>query len=163
MELILYVCLNWDIQIFMWKNNIPFARFLKQLLKNCQRIRSKRELEKPQNALYAYKLETERIIRFYLYDKLLPLGLIGGEYHIRLLIKHAKVIKKLGKAAKKQKKVLFLKVAYVTNRHWKWRYSKEPYHKFDWRTVPFTEFDVEEYECTRYILQARFDYVWNPF
>ena len=69
----------------MWKNNIPFARFLKQLLKNCQRIRSKRELEKPQNALYAYKLETERIIRFYLYDKLLPFGLIGGEYHIRLL------------------------------------------------------------------------------
>lgn len=137
---------------------MPFARFLKQLLKNCQRIRSKRELEKPQHASYAYQLETEKIIRFYLYDKLLPFGLIGGEYHIRLLIKHAKVIKKLGKAAKKQKKVLFLKTAYI-----KYLRRDKSCDKFDWRTVPFTEFNVEEYEAMRDILQVRFDYRCDPF
>lgn len=145
----------------MWKNNIPFARFLKQLLKNCQRIRSKRDLKKPKGVsfdeIYAYQLETERIIRFYLYDKLLPFGLIGGEYHIRLLVKHAKVIKNLGKAAKKQKKVLFLKTAYIANRRW-----KEP-HKFDWRIIPFVDFYIEEYEMIKNILYARIDYKSDPF
>ena len=144
--------------MYMWKNNIPFVRFLKQLLKNCQRTRSKRELEKHKNNPYAYQLETERIIRFYLYDKLLPLGLIGGEYHIRLLIKHAKVIKKLGKAAKKQNKVLFLKTAYI-----KYLRRDKSCDKFDWRTVPFTEFNVEEYEAMRYIFQVRSKYTCEPF
>ena len=146
----------------MWKNNMPFARFLKQLLKNCQRIRSKRDLKKPKGVsfdeIYAYQLETERIIRFYLYDKLLPFGLIGGERYIRLLVKHAKVIKNLGKAAKKQKKVLFFKTAYI-----KYVRRDKSCDKFDWRTVPFVDFYIEEYEMIKNIPFARIDYRCDPF
>lgn len=144
-------------------NNIPFARFLKQTLKNCQRIRSKRDLKKPKDIkswdqIYYYQLETEKIIRLYLYDKLLPFGIIGGEYYIRYLIISAKAIKKIGKAAKKQNKVIFLKHAFT--KKWGW---KGPYDKFDWRTVPFADFNVEEYELIKNIPNVRIDYWCDPF
>lgn len=143
-------------------NNIPFARFLKQLLKNCQRIRSKRHSTRMeirfspdrQNAM-KYYLETQAIVRRYLYDQLSPYGIVGPEWAIRYLLPHAKVLKRLGKAAKKQNKILFLKTAFSI-----WWNSRNP---FDWRTVPFTEFNMNEYERIKNTTVTLIDYRADPF
>ena len=147
-------------------NNVPFARFLKQLLKNCQRIRSKRHSTRiipsrfspDRQAAMEYYLETQAIIRRYLYDQLSPYGMVGPEWVIRYLLPHAKILKRLGKAAKKQNKILFLKTAFSVRHNRKW--DAPP---FDWRTIPFTEFNMNEYERIKNTTVTLIDYRVDPF
>lgn len=147
-------------------NNVPFARFLKQLLKNCQRIRSKRHLTRimpshinGDTEEWQYYFETQAIVRRYLYDQLSPYGMVGPEWVIRYLLPHAKVLKRLGKAAKKQNKILFLKNAFSVRHNAIWNIS----NKFDWRTVPFNEFNMDEYERIKNPRRNLIDYRVDPF
>ena len=148
-------------------NNIPFIRFLKQLLKNCQRIRSKRHSTRMMPSRFSpdrqdameYYLETQAIVRRYLYDQLSPYGMVGPEWAIRYLLSSGKILKRLGKAAKKQNKILFLKTAFlVMHNHRKW--DAPP---FDWRTVPFNEFNMDEYEKIKNTKLTLMDYRADPF
>lgn len=102
-----------------------------------------------------YYLETQAIVRRYLYDQLSPYGMVGPEWTIRYLLSHAKVLKRLGKAAKKQNKILFLKTAFSI-----WWNSCNP---FDWRTIPFTEFNMNEYERIKNTTVTLIDYRVDPF
>lgn len=148
-------------------NNVPFARFLKQLLKNCQRIRSKRHSGRMMPSRFSpdrkdsmeYYLETQAIVRRYLYDQLSPYGMVGPEWVIRYLLPHSKVLKRLGKAAKKQNKILFLKNAFSVRHNAIWNIS----NKFDWRTIPFNEFNMDEYERIKNTTVTLIDYRVDPF
>lgn len=148
-------------------NNIPFIRFLKQLLKNCQRIRSKRHSARMMPSRFSpdrqdamkYYLETQAIVRRYLYDQLSPYGMVGPEWAIRYLLSSGKILKRLGKAAKKQNKILFLKTAFSVRHNAIWNAS----NKFDWRTVPFNEFNMDEYERIKNTTLNLIDYRADPF
>lgn len=158
-------------------NNIPFARFLKQTLKNCQRIRAERQKTEPvsllkiyridsslvlreevanrNNERHVYWLETEAMIRRYLYDRMSPYGIVGAEHDIRYFIKYAKIVKRLGKAARKQGKLMFLKTAFIEH--------FGATNNFDWRIIPFSSFNFDEYEVKKMDLKNLLKWKDDPF
>lgn len=140
-----------------------FARFLKNLLKNCQRIRDKffmyeceglNKWEKYSQSIY--------LVKKYLEEQLSPYGLLGRESDIRYILSFKtvkkKTIKKLGKAALHKGKYLFLSnvVWFICDCH---RFSS----KIDLRKIEFKEFDIEKYRLERYKIPSGAMFLDYPF
>lgn len=127
-----------------------FATYLKNLLKNCQRIRDKFFMYEceglSQHEKYAQSIY---LSKKYLEEQLSPYGLLGRESDIRYILSFKtikkKTIKKLGKAALHKGKYLFLSnvVWLVCDCH---RFGS----KIDLRKIEFKEFDIEKYRLEKY-------------
>lgn len=123
-----------------------FATFLKFVKKNCQRARDKFLYYESKN-LTSYGQEIY-IVRKCLDEQLTPYGIIGSFSQLNFVIQtslNKRALKRLGKAALRKGKFLFLKDVvcwYLKNRR---NRANE-----DMREIPFRELDIEKYRSLKY-------------
>ena len=123
-----------------------FATFLKFVKKNCQRARDKFLYYESEN-LTSYGQEIY-IVRKCLDEQLTPYGIIGSWSHLDFITRtnlNKRALKRLGKAALRKGKFLFLKDVvrwYLNNRC---NRANE-----DMREIPFRELDIEKYRSLKY-------------
>lgn len=132
---------------------MSFARFLKNLLKNCQRIRDNYKTSDFWNWN-----ESVYLVKKYLDEQLTPYGIIGSEHHIRSILRFKiikkKTIKKLGKVALRKGKYLFLKDIVS------WWYDTKSI--YDLREIEFKEFDMDKLRRNRYVWDLSV-YNWKEY
>ena len=125
-----------------------FATFLKFVKKNCQRSRDKFIYYESKN-LNGYKEgEAIYIVRKCLDEQLTPYGIIGSWSHLDFITRtnlNKRALKRLGKAALRKGKFLFLKD--VINWYLKNRCDRA---NQDMREIPFRELDIEKYRSLKY-------------
>lgn len=138
--------------------NISFARFLKNLLKNCQRLRDKFLYENKDLSPYKRHVESIYLVKKYLDEQLTPYGIIGAEHHIRAILSYKiikkKTIKKLGRMALKRGRYIFLKDIFCL-----WHHTTG----CDLREIRFREFDMEQFRRDRYRCIRPILYKDHPF
>ena len=137
-----------------------FATFLKFVKKNCQRARDKFLYYESEN-LTSYGQEIY-IVRKCLDEQLTPYGIIGSWSHLDFITRtnlNKRALKRLGKAALRKGKFLFLKDVvrwYLNNRC---NRANE-----DMREIPFRELDIEKYRSLKYNRSSMgLTYVTDPF
>ena len=139
-----------------------FATFLKFVKKNCQRSRDKFIYYESKN-LNGYKEgEAIYIVRKCLDEQLTPYGIIGSFSQLNFVIQtnlNKRALKRLGKAALRKGKFLFLKDVvrwYLNNRC---NRANE-----DMREIPFRELDIEKYRSLKYNRYSMgLTYITDPF
>ena len=142
-----------------------FATFLKFVKKNCQRARDK-FLYYESNNLTGYGQEIY-IVRKCLDEQLTPYGIIGSFSQLNFIIQtnlNKKALKRLGKAALRKGKFLFLKD--VINWYLKCRCLTGTPNGVneDMREIPFRELDIEKYRSLKYNRYSMgLTYITDPF
>jgi len=133
-----------------------FARFLKDLLKNCQRIRDKFFMYECEGlSSYEKYAQSIYLVQKYLDEQLSPYGILTNFSNLNYIVStriKKKTLKKLGRAALRKGKYLFLKDVvcwFHDNRH-------------DMREIKFREFDLEKYRLDRYIRPSRANWYEYP-
>ena len=144
-----------------------FATFLKFVKKNCQRSRDKFIYYESKN-LNGYKDgEAIYIVRKCLDEQLTPYGIIGSWSHLDFITRtnlNKRALKRLGKAALRKGKFLFLKD--VINWYLKHRCLTGTPNgaNEDMREIPFRELDIEKYRSLKYNRYSMgLTYITDPF
>lgn len=135
---------------------INFTRLLKNLLKNCQRIRDKFFMYECEG-LDKWEKYTQSIylVQKYLDEQLSPYGILTNFSNLNFIVHtpiRKKTLKKLGRAALRKGKYLFLKDVVC------WYYD----NRRDMREIQFREFDLEKYRLDRYIRPSRANWYEYP-
>lgn len=122
-----------------------FARFLKNLLKNCQRIRDKFFMYESEGlSKWEKYAQPIYLVQKYLDEQLSPYGILTNFSNLNYIVAtriKKKTLKKLGRAALRKGKYLFLKDVVC------WFHD----NRRDMREIQFREFDLEKYRLDRYI------------
>ena len=144
-----------------------FSTFLKFVKKNCQRSRDKFIYYESKN-LNGYKEgEAIYIVRKCLDEQLTPYGIIGSFSQLNFIIQtnlNKKALKRLGKAALRKGKFLFLKD--VINWYLKCRCLTGTPNGVneDMREIPFRELDIKKYRSLKYNRYSMgLTYTTDPF
>ena len=140
-----------------------FATFLKFVKKNCQRARDKFLYYESENLTDCeQEIEAVYIVRKCLDEQLTPYGIIGSWSHLDFITRtnlNKRALKRLGKAALRKGKFLFLKDVvrwYLKNRRDR---ANE-----DMREIPFRELDIEKYRSLKYNRYSMgLTYITDPF
>jgi len=135
---------------------INFTRFLKNLLKNCQRIRDKFFMYEGEG-LDKWEKYTQSIylVQKYLDEQLSPYGILTNFSNLNYIVAtriKKKTLKKLGRAALRKGKYLFLKDVVCWFRD----------NRRDMREIQFREFDLEKYRLDRYIRPSEANWYEYP-
>lgn len=136
-----------------------FATFLKNIRKNCQRIRDKflyeesKKLNIYQLNIHEKEKEAVYLVRKYLDEQLTPYGIIGSWNILDIIIRtnlNKRALKRLGKAALRKGQFLYLKDVL----YWYWDnrcLTGTPKRtNGDMREIPFRELDIEKYRSLKY-------------
>lgn len=138
-----------------------FARFLKDLLKNCQRIRDKFFMYESEGLSNWEKYaQSIYLVQKYLDEQLSPYGILTNFSNLNYIIAtriNKKALKKLGRAALRKGKYLFLKDVIC----WYCDTRKDGDSR-DMREIQFREFDLEKYRLDRYIRPSRANWYEYP-
>ena len=134
-----------------------FARFLKDLLRNCQRIRDKFFMYESEGlSKWEKYAQPIYLVQKYLDEQLSPYGILTNFSNLNYIVAtriKKKTLKKLGRVALRKGKYLFLKDVVC------WFHD----NRRDMREIQFREFDLEKCRLDRYIRPSGVWWHESPF